>query len=327
MRIVVIGYFHGDGSQNGVRIAQAWQLQGHNVKCYNFKIPHIEEIILADKKRPDFVLVTMGKDIDHIPFRRLRDEGGCFLANWIPDEYGPQEEGGTWLESIKGVYDLLLLETRGLVPLLRDYAKEAIWVPQFFDPLYHMLRAAKPPKNSWDVGFLGGPNIAQSSVRLQFLKNLNNAGYKLKLPAKQILWKIPPELPKILEGCFISDSMVIGADMAGFYSHTKVGVNFLNDKLPQYELALSNRVFKTIGCGCFALTPEIEGLEDLLISGEHCATYQGMNYEDFKCKLDYYLTNDQEREHIAKIGRDHVLKNFNIDKVTRGFIDEIRKRL
>ena len=126
---------------------------------------------------------------------------------------------------------------------------------------------------------------------------------------------------------YFSDGMLIGGEMAKFYSRARIGLNFINDKLPQYELGVSNRIFKAVGSGCLLLTPEIKGLEDLLIPGEHCVTYSPMDYHDFVGKIDYFLKNARQREEIAARGRQHVLDNFNIDKITAGFIDEIKKRL
>ncbi|KKL77856.1 hypothetical protein LCGC14_2030740, partial [marine sediment metagenome] len=82
-----------------------------------------------------------------------------------------------------------------------------------------------------------------------------------------------------------------------------------------------------VGSGGFLLTQEIVGLEDLLIPGKHCVTYSPTDYHDFTEKIDFFLKNARQREEIAANGRQHVLENFNIDKITAGFIDEIKKRM
>ena len=322
MRIVVVGYHNGDASQNGVRIAQSWTMQRHNVKMLDFKTPNIVEKVL--KYRPEFCLVTQGRSFDHTILNELRDKG-IFLVQWIPDEYGPKDPpGGLWFDKIKGIYNLLMCETRGIVPLLKDYADEVIWIPQFFDNRYHWC-TEKRGQYAFDIGFLGGPNPAQSSIRLKFLKQLILGGRDVQVGGGDFFWgHLREGIPQMQ---YFSDGMLIGGEMAKFYSRARIGLNFINDKLPQYELGVSNRIFKTVGSGCLLLTPEIEGLEDLLIPGKHCVTYSPVDYHDFVEKIDYFLKNARQREEIAAQGKQHVLENFNIDKITVGFIDEIKKRL
>jgi len=303
MKISVLGYTW-DASQNSVRIAQSWALQRHNVQMVDFKTPNVVEKIL--KHRPEFCLVTMGRDFDHTPLKMLRD-AGIFLVQWIPDEYGPEDApGGLWFEKIKGIYHLLMCETRGIVPLLKDYADDVIWIPMFFDQRFHMSRVERGKKFSQELVFMGGLNEAQSTIREDFLTKLQ-IGYSIRwCGARRI---------------------IVGGTMADIYVQSKIALNFINDKLPQYELGTSNRIFKAVGSGCFLLTQEIESMEELLIPGEHCATYSPMDYCDLTDKIDFFLKNERQREEIAARGRQHVLENFNIDKITAGFIDEIQKRM
>jgi hypothetical protein len=324
MQITIIGYINNDASQNGVRIAQSWTIQRHNVQMLDFKTPNIVERVL--KHRSEFCLVTMGREFDHSVLNELRDKG-IYLANWIPDEYGPKDPpGGLWFDKIKGIYNLLMCETRGIIPLLKDYADEVIWIPQFFDQRYHKCTESRlSNQNIFDLGFLGGPNPAQSSIRLKFLTQLIEDKYDIQVGGGFFHWKEFQE--KIPNTRHFSNGLIVGGEMAKFYSRAKIGLNFINDKLPQYELGASNRIFKTVGCGCFLLTQEIDGLDELLIPGEHCITYFPADYREFTEKIAFFLRNERQREQIAARGRDHVLKNYNIDVITAGFIDEIKKRM
>ena len=60
-----------------------------------------------------------------------------------------------------------------------------------------------------------------------------------------------------LERDAVCDRLMCNPRITGFTSFAKAVLNFINDKLPQYCLGLSNRAFKTIGSGCFFLTHEI----------------------------------------------------------------------
>jgi len=323
MRIVVIGYFHGDASQNGVRIAQSWSRQGHSVLTLDFNLyDHLTPLV---KFNPDFVLVTMGRSFSPLKLQHIRARG-YYLANWVPDEYGYNDaHGGEWFEKIKGYYNLLMCETTGIIQGLQDnqVADEVIHIPQYFDPYYHYT-TDKRGNFQQDLGFLGEANPDQSSVRLKFLTQLAAEGYNLKVGGMR--WGETTAGTSLPQQNFLGGGLVNG-EMARFYRRTKIGLNFINDHLPDYELALSNRAFKTIGSGCMLLTHELKGLEQLLIPGEHCVVYNPHDYDDLKSKIDYYLKNDEERERIALAGQKHVLANFGIDKVTAGFIDQIKARL
>ncbi len=256
--------------------------------------------------------------------KELRDNG-IFLVQWIPDEYGPGDEpGGMWFEKIKGIYNLLMCETRGIVPLLKDYADEVIWISQFFDQRYHWCIEQRG-EYSFDLGFLGGPNPAQSSIRLKFLAQLITDKYDVQVGGGSFHWGDFQK--KIANTHFFSNGMLIGGEMAKFYSRARIGLNFINDKLPQYELGVSNRIFKTVGSGGFLLTPDIAHLDEFLTSGKHCVTYSPTDYDDLTGKIDFFHKNDAQREKIATQGRQHVLENFNIDKITAEFLDEIKKRM
>jgi len=130
MRITIVGYFRGDASQNGERIAQALSRQGHNVQTLDFNTPDISNQIIVHQSK--IVLVTMGREFDHTLLNPVKDNG-AFLVQWIPDEYSPDDEGGKWFYKIKGIYNLLMVETRGIIQFLNGFADDIIWIPQYFD--------------------------------------------------------------------------------------------------------------------------------------------------------------------------------------------------
>lgn len=319
MRIAILGYTHSS-DQNSVRIGQSWSLQGHSVKFFNFNSPVEQTVAQIKLFNPKFLLVTMGRDYPHAQLRELEIP----LINWIPDEYGPGvPPGGMWFEEVKGIYDLFLVQVRGIVPLLKDYAKEVVWVPMFFDTLYHM---STTKRGEWatDLGFLGDPSTEQSSIRTKFLRLLIKDEYKLVIGGSQ--WgKYTEKYWQDVDPRYFIGFLVNG-QMTTFYRQSKIALNFVNDNLPSYDLGFSNRAFKVVGSGGFLLTQEIPGLSDLLTPGKHCATYSPMDYLDLKKQIAYHLSNEVHREEIARAGMQHIHKNYNIDNITRHFIDIIRQK-
>ena len=68
------------------------------------------------------------------------------------------------------------------------------------------------------------------------------------------------------------------------------------------------RVFETLGCGTMLLTDEIKnGLPYLFEDGKDLVLYR--SYKELLDEVNYYLTNDEEREKIAEQGRQMALRN------------------
>jgi len=84
---------------------------------------------------------------------------------------------------------------------------------------------------------------------------------------------------------------------------------------------MGSRLFDTVGGGGFGLVnkyPCYNGLDQLGMDGTHFVTYDE-SVEDAEHKVQYYLTHDAEREHIAKTGHEYFLKHHTyanrIDKI------------
>ncbi|MEI6421302.1 MAG: glycosyltransferase [Lentisphaerota bacterium] len=68
----------------------------------------------------------------------------------------------------------------------------------------------------------------------------------------------------------------------------------------------SNRIYKLMASGGFVLTQKFDGLEDDFKVGEELVAFN--NIEDLREKIDYYLHNDNLRQHIAFNGLKAVQK-------------------
>jgi spore maturation protein CgeB len=78
------------------------------------------------------------------------------------------------------------------------------------------------------------------------------------------------------------------------------------------EYAAGNqRVMEINGCGGFQLTWYFEGLERLYEIGEEIAIYQGP--EQLAQRVEYYLAHADEREAIARRGRERTLRDHTLE--------------
>ena len=85
----------------------------------------------------------------------------------------------------------------------------------------------------------------------------------------------------------------------------------------------SNRVYNTMGRGGFMLHPYCKGLLDEFIDGENIVLYT--DEEDMFKKIDYYLSNDAERESIRIKGRDLVRSTYTYKERTKQICTHLTK--
>lgn len=68
----------------------------------------------------------------------------------------------------------------------------------------------------------------------------------------------------------------------------------------------SDRIPETLGRGGFLLHPNVVGLDDFFVDGEHFVAYEPFDYVGIKALIDRYNNDPQERLRIAKNGREAV---------------------
>lgn len=97
-------------------------------------------------------------------------------------------------------------------------------------------------------------------------------------------------------------SDVYGTEHARICNSAKILVadNYRND-IPGYW---SDRVYLEVGSGGFLLHPRVPGIEESFTDGEHLVLYDDL--PDLHDKIRYYLSHDDEREHVQRHGWRHV---------------------
>lgn len=111
------------------------------------------------------------------------------------------------------------------------------------------------------------------------------------------------------------------AEMAELYRESKIGLNVSrDDHLQDANL----RCFEVMGGGALLMTPTPSELSKLgLVDGEHFVGYTSV--DDLSEKVEYYLNQDNEREEIARRGREVTLNRFTYDGWAKRLIDRIRE--
>lgn len=118
-----------------------------------------------------------------------------------------------------------------------------------------------------------------------------------------------------------------GKDMYRLYRRSKIVVNRHGEIA--HGFANNMRLFEATGCGAMVLTEEAPNLCHLYLPGQELVAY--MHAEDLVQKVRYYLEHDQERDRIARAGREATYarhtyshRGERIDRIIRPFVAKRR---
>lgn len=101
---------------------------------------------------------------------------------------------------------------------------------------------------------------------------------------------------------------VRGHELNQLYSSAKIviGDSLCKDFIDSYYF--SDRAFEVTGRGGFLIAPYIAGITDHFIDRKEAVFYAFDNFVQLKNLIDYYLTNDREREIIRLAGHERTKK-------------------
>ena len=314
--------------QNGLLIAREMKAQGHEVlvKClvelerskpfqhpltpggarYGYERDMLET---AKQFKPDCLFVTgTGVETKHL-FEEI-SKLGIKLVLWNADAYVPGNDSSYW-DRYKGVFDLIITSVEGMVKVLEGYAKEVIFLPQYYDQVYYKptIERLNSKHEIYDVCFIGhtqkgwGLDVRENCIIA--LKEFCNV-------------KVFGDMPG-----FSSGIELYGTEMANVYSQSKIT---FTTHIVRKDMGwkISDRIFKAMGCGCLFMCPPVAKLEQFFIPGKHLVTYDG-SVADLKSKVEYYLEHEEEREKIVKCGQNEIMKNHTISVRVKQYIKAMGK--
>ena len=185
---------------------------------------------------------------------------------------------------------------------LKPLGKVTCFIPQFTNP-----ERFKPydsdDKYEHDVLFVGSDNSGKGRECVNFAVE---SGANFDVYGK--FWE--GELPAGV----LKDGYIDNDELYKHYSNAKVVLNDHRRDMKYFGF-VSNRIYDVTASGGFILSdymPEIE-----MVYGDSVAMYK--NYDEFKAKLDYYLSHEEERLKMAEKARKITLENFTNVKVAEIF--------
>lgn len=96
-----------------------------------------------------------------------------------------------------------------------------------------------------------------------------------------------------------------GHELNTLYASAKVVIGDTLCKGFNYPYYFSDRLFEVPCRGGIMIFPYIKGIEFMYELGKELVVYDYNNFEQLRKKIDYYLINENEREHIRIAGHIH----------------------
>ena len=119
---------------------------------------------------------------------------------------------------------------------------------------------------------------------------------------------------KVLKGSYIDND-----ELFKYYGNAKIVLNDHREDMLYFGF-ISNRIYDVSASGGFVLTDYVKEIEEEY--GDSIAMYK--DFEDFKQKLEYYLSHENERKDMAKRAQKITLEKFTNVKAAEKFIDILK---
>jgi len=193
---------------------------------------------------------------------------------WIADTHLPK-----CYKKIKSKvkkYDFIFCaQKEGAERLFRETHKRTYWVPWAADEVPSDFQFPCEEEKKWDICFIGTPGkYSLRKVVLEILRiNYHNI-YFGKAPY---------------------------TELRNYYSKARIVVNYpINNDI-------NARIFEAMSSGSLVITYRIKdnGFEELFKEGKHLIVFDDI-FIEMREKVDYYLSNPEERNRIAKEGFEYV---------------------
>lgn len=294
---------------NGKLISAELKRQGHEVQILFRRFPLNKLIQNITEFRPEVVFGThTHRDLSKDTTQKIKNTPSHpLMVLWYVDGYGatnPPDDKN--FEKVKGIYDLMLVSVKGLVPELEGYAKKVVWSPQYFDNTF--FKPTIKRTDVFDICFLGNVWL-ETCNRLKFIDVLRKKY-------------------KILIGGGVSGNTVIGpAAVANFYTQSKIAIDIPGSLYPRKELMIPQRLYQAMGLGCLFISQWVPGMGQFFIPKIHLDMYNDNTIESLCNKIDYYLEHQDELKKIALAGQKEILDKHTISVRVKQYIQEIEELL
>jgi spore maturation protein CgeB len=215
------------------------------------------------------------------------------IALWYPDALSTFGKGFF----MNADYDFLFFKDPYIVKNFNNILKSQIhYLPECFNPNRHTIEVGKYDSDFYKCDITTAGN--QHSWRNIFFEHLK--GYDIKF------WGLNPPIwmPRGLLHSFYQGKPVYNTEKAEAFINSKIVLNNLH--YSEIE-GLNVRCFEAAGIGAFQIVDWRPGLNDLFIENDEIVSFKTI--DELKDKLNFYLSNEHERNRIAINGKKRAFKD------------------
>ena len=234
---------------------------------------------------------------------------GYYNFKHLPEAKNDKRKRVLYLYYVEGLEPQILKEVDAVASasekmikdMLEPQGVKAYYIPQFTNP--ERFKPVDTENKITTVLFVGSNNSGKGRQSVDYAVNA-----KADLSVYGKFWE------KYLERRYLKGTYIDNDELFKYYGSAKIVLNDHREDM-RYFGFVSNRIYDVTASGGFVLTdylPEIEA-----VYGDSVATYK--NEQEFKEKLAYYLTHNEERQNMARRAREITLKYFTNDVAAQKF--------
>ncbi len=239
---------------------------------------------------------------------------GYYNFEHLPVDSVKRRKSILYLYYVEGLHSNILSEADVVVSASKKFMNEYVinkgykgeYVPQYTNPLRFKSDVKKDKQ--YEVLFVGSNHTGKGRKSVDYALE---SGADLSVFGK--FWD--GVLDKdVLKGGYIDND-----ELFKHYGRAKIVLNDHRDDMAYFGF-ISNRIYDVSVSGGFVLTDYVKEIEEEY--GDSIAMYK--DYEDFKQKLEYYLSHDDIREEMVKRAQKITLEKFTNEKIAQKFIDILK---
>ena len=234
---------------------------------------------------------------------------GYYNFKHLPEAKNDGRKRVLYLYYVEGLEMEILAEADAVVSaseklideVLKPKGIKAFYIPQFTNP--ERFKPAENEAKVTEVLFVGSNHSRKGRLSVNYAVDA-----KADLSVYGKFWETFLA-PEYLKGNYIDND-----ELYKYYSGAKVVLNDHREDM-RYFGFVSNRIYDVTASGGFVFTDYLPEIEKAY--GDSIATYK--SEQEFKEKLEYYLSHDSERQNMAKRAREITLKYFTNDAAAQKF--------
>ena len=221
------------------------------------------------------------------------------IAFWFVDEVA----GHTEIEAYLRPYKVFVYEKDDVDYLAGHYGIQAVYCPVGYNDAY--TQDVGNPAKSIDISFVGSPFKRRLALLETLAEKAQEKGWHLQVYGpfyeSKHFWKkylLARKYPHLMR--YVQNRSVLPEEAAEIYAQSKICLNIHGSA----NRSLNPRTFEIMATGSLELLDAHEDYAGLVRPGQDVAVFA--DAEDLLQQSAYYLTHEEEREQIARQGKQCV---------------------